>query len=152
MADDSVEILKRRPGVGIAVLVINNLYPNCVILGKRKGNIGAGLYQLPGGHLEFGESWEDAAYREVLEETGLQIKNIKYFYAVNSIVKEQNYHYVTVFMKAEVDEQGISEPINMEPDKCEGWKWVKWDELPSEDSLFWALKDFRKQQINPIFS
>ncbi|GFY53068.1 nucleotide triphosphate diphosphatase NUDT15 [Trichonephila inaurata madagascariensis] len=133
-------------------MVMNNLYPNCIILGKRKGSVGAGLYQLPGGHLEFGESWEDAAYREVLEETGICIKNITFCHVVNSVVKEHDYHYVTILMKSEVDETGITEPENLEPDKNEGWKWVNWNEMPSEDTLFWALRDFCKTRINPFLT
>jgi 8-oxo-dGTP diphosphatase len=34
------------------------------------GNLGAGLWTLPGGGMEFGESPEEAAMREVEEETG----------------------------------------------------------------------------------
>ncbi|GIX88008.1 nucleotide triphosphate diphosphatase NUDT15 [Caerostris extrusa] len=149
MSGDSLEIIK-RPGVGVAALVVNNQYPNSVILGKRKGSVGEGLYQLPGGHLEFGESWENAAYREVAEETGLTIKNIKYVYAVNSVVKDHNYHYVTIFMKGEIDESAIAEPVNLEPHKNEGWKWVKWDAIPSEN-LFWPLENFRQTGIDPFY-
>lgn len=32
-----------------------------------------GCYALPGGHLDFGESWEEAGRREVMEETGLEL-------------------------------------------------------------------------------
>ncbi len=66
------------------------------------------------------ESWEDAACREVCEETGIHITNVKFCHVVNTVVPDIDYHYVTIFMKGEVTECGPSEPENKEPDKCEG--------------------------------
>ena len=40
---------------------------------ERSGDPSGGLWSFPGGHLEWGESLEDAARREVAEETGLRI-------------------------------------------------------------------------------
>ncbi|MBS1180479.1 MAG: ndx1 [Proteobacteria bacterium] len=44
-----------------------------MLLVERSGDPSGGLWSFPGGHLEWGESLEDAARREVLEETGLRI-------------------------------------------------------------------------------
>ena len=37
-----------------------------------------GAYVIPGGHVELGERIEDALRREILEETGLRIRDIKF--------------------------------------------------------------------------
>lgn len=52
----------RRPGVGLGVFVI---HPDGerILVGKRLVKDGHGQWALPGGHLEFGESFEDCAKR-----------------------------------------------------------------------------------------
>jgi 8-oxo-dGTP diphosphatase len=56
-----------------------------------------GTFQLPGGHLEHGESFAATAARETLEETGLVVGNVKFLTATNDVFPEGK-HYVTVFV------------------------------------------------------
>lgn len=94
---------------------------------KGRGKLGAGEWALPGGHLEFAETFEQCAAREVLEETGLTLQNIRFERVENCIHTKDGKaaaHYVTIFMRGTVDEDAA--PQNLEPDKCEGWQWVEW--------------------------
>jgi 8-oxo-dGTP diphosphatase len=137
-----------RPGVGVGVIITSSSHTGCVLLGKRKGSTGEGLYALPGGHLEFGEEWVTCASREVKEECGVDLVNVQFCGVVNTVVRQVGYHYVTIFMRAELS--GTDEPINMEPNKCEGWGWYDWDKFPPEDQLFYPLKDFRATGYHPF--
>jgi 8-oxo-dGTP diphosphatase len=74
----------------------------------------------------------------VLEETGLDIQNVKFAHVTNDIMKDQNKHYITIFMIGECVPPpsflGISmhpRPRNLEPHKCEGWESYSWEELCS---------------------
>jgi ADP-ribose pyrophosphatase YjhB (NUDIX family) len=60
-----------------------------------------GTYALPGGHLEFQESFENCAARELEEETGLSVKleDVHFMTCTNNILhQDSGKHYVTIFM------------------------------------------------------
>jgi 8-oxo-dGTP pyrophosphatase MutT (NUDIX family) len=71
--------------VGTGVLLFRE---NKVLLQRRKDN---GLWGLPGGSLEPGESLEEAARREVLEEIGVVVDQLNLFGVYSG--KDQFYQY-----------------------------------------------------------
>ncbi|VDI34531.1 8-oxo-dGTP diphosphatase [Mytilus galloprovincialis] len=141
---------RERPKVGVGVFVTSEDHPNCVLVGIRKGSSGSGKYALPGGHLEFGEEWDECAIRETEEETGIRLKNVKTVTVMNCTVPEENYHYIDIFMQGEVDTTILREPKNMEPEKCEGWEWLHWDDKIPLDRCFKPLQMFIQNCNNPF--
>lgn len=133
---------EKRPKVGVGVIVLKE---GKVPLGKRYGSHGEGSWCLPGGHLEFGESLEDCARREVLEETGLQIKNIRFGTVTNDIFKEEDKHYITIYMATDYDSGELQ---NTNPERFEEWGWFEWGEFP--EPLFIPLRNLLKQNYNPF--
>jgi 8-oxo-dGTP diphosphatase len=114
---------EERPRVGIGVLVMRD---GKLLLGKRKGSHGAGEYAYPGGHLEHGESIQACAAREVLEETGMQIGEVRFLRVMNSM-RYAPRHYVDIAVVAETH----GDPVVREPDKVESWGWYSLDALPA---------------------
>ena len=136
-----------RPRIGVGVFVTHPARPGHILLGQRKGSAGCGTWALPGGHLEYGESWEECGAREVLEETGLEVSEMRTATVTNVVDPPNEYHYVVIFMKCVA--LGSGDATNMEPDKCEGWRWVAWDaELPTP--LFSTLSHLRSAGFDPF--
>ena len=113
----------KRPKVGIGMLVLRG---KKVLLGKRKGAHGEGEYAGLGGHLEYGESIEDCAKREAMEEAGIEIKNIRLLCVSN--IKKYDKHYLDIGLLVE---WAKNEPKIMESDRAESWDWYDLTNLPS---------------------
>ncbi|HZS03477.1 MAG TPA: NUDIX domain-containing protein [Blastocatellia bacterium] len=109
--------------VGMGVLVMRE---GRVLLGRRRGSHGDGYYAAPGGHIEFGESFAEAARREVREETGLEVTQLRLL-SVGNYLFDGSRHYVDVDF---VCEAPGGEPQLCEPEKCDGWAWYDPDALP----------------------
>ncbi len=148
----------KRPKVGLGVILMN-YDTRKVLLGKRKGSHGELTWSFPGGHLEWMETLQDCAEREMLEETGLHKKRPEYEFIQNYefidrnswkvtndfFVKEQK-HYITLHIRAKYL---TGEPQVMEPEKCEEWRWYKWEKLLQED-LFTPIKNLIREGYNPF--
>lgn len=117
------QIERERPKVGVGVIVLRD---GKILLGERLASHGSGTYSLPGGHLEFGETFEETAQREVAEETGLEDITIKGLVSVANDIAYDT-HYVTLCILTESAE---GEPYPAEPEKCQGWRWYDPDNLP----------------------
>ena len=109
-------------------------------------NKGSGLFC---GHdwsaSDFNEELEECAKREVMEETGVKIKNIKKGTFTNDMFKKEGKHYITLYVISEHDE---GEAKVMEPNRCEKWDWFEWGNLP--EPLFLPLKNALKEGFNPF--
>jgi len=114
----------RAPKVGVGVMVLKD---GKVLLGQRIGSHGAGEYAWPGGHLEYMESFEDCARREVREETGIEIDNVRFLFLSN-VKKYRPKHYVHIGLMAD---WLAGDPTVEEPDRCLGWGWHDLDSLPT---------------------
>ena len=113
-----------KPRIGVGVLVIKE---GKILLGKRKGAHGSGYYAPPGGNLEFKETVEACAIRELAEETGLKPLSLRLGPWTQDLIEEQK-HYISLFV---IIPEFEGEPQLLEPQKCDGWDWYAWDHLPS---------------------
>ena len=112
------------PKIGIGIIIFKE---GKILLGKRKGSHGEGEYQSPGGHLDYMESFEESARRELAGECGIEIDNIR-FQCIANVKEYAPKHYVLIGFTAE---WVSGEPQILEPEKCESWDWYDLDNLPS---------------------
>ncbi|MBX2991213.1 MAG: NUDIX hydrolase [Bacteroidetes bacterium] len=117
------------PRVGVGAVVFNDAR---VLLVKRGTPPSEGLWAIPGGRLELGESLQQAAEREILEETGVVIRAGSPVFTFDVIERnasgEIRFHYVIVDLAAEY----ISgEPIP--DDDAHEARWISEGELSDLD-------------------
>ena len=112
---------------------------NEVLLQFKSRGFGQGKWNGPGGKAEKGESLEQAVAREVKEETGLAVKDLKKMAELEFIFKEKADWNQLVYVFVSHDFAGVIKPSD------EGeLKWFKIGEIPYdkmwEDDAHWLPK------------
>lgn len=120
-----------QPRVGVGVIVC---WDGKFLLCLRKGSHAAGTWSIPGGHLEFGETIEECAKRELREEMGIEIDNIRFGAITTDIFKEEGKHYVSVWVVADWVRGGDN---CLEPEKLSDPTWVEFDNMPQPLAQWW---------------
>lgn len=121
----------KKVGVGFGVMLLRD---GKILLGRRHEDPekassllnGAGSWTMPGGKLHFGESFEEGARREVLEETGIRLNNVRVLCVNQDMVETA--HFITIGLFSD-DFEGDAKI--MEPDEITVWGWFDLDDLPS---------------------
>lgn len=116
-----------HPIPGVAGLIIKD---NKVLLTIRGKEPRKGLWGIPGGVVELGETLVEAVKREIFEETGLQVEPLELITVFDSISRDDagrvRYHYVLFEYLCEY----VSGDI-MAGDDAPDARWVSLDDLDS---------------------
>lgn len=92
------------PKIAVGAVVLKN---DEILLVKRKYPPSAGLWAVPGGHVEPGEELTKTVFRELEEETGLKAESAVPF-AITEFIKYDDsgslkYHYVIIDFLVDVE-------------------------------------------------
>jgi 8-oxo-dGTP diphosphatase len=116
-------------GVGVGAIIVDN--QGRLFLARRgpKAKNERGLWEFPGGSVEFGETMAAALRREMREEFGIEIVIGKLLDVVDHILKEEGQHWISPTYLCTL---AAGEPRIMEPEKCAEIAWFHPDEVPQE--------------------
>jgi len=127
--------------VGVGVLIRRG---DEVLLVRRHGAHGAGTWSTPGGHLEIGETPEDCARREALEEVGVTVGEVAFRALTNDVMESDGRHYVTLMMEGQLLD---GDPSPVAHEELSEVRWFRWDDLP--EPLFRPLLNLLEGRCYP---
>jgi 8-oxo-dGTP diphosphatase len=133
------------PVVGVGAVVIKD---GKVLLVERGVPPNKGVWAIPGGSLKLGETLQEGAEREILEETGITIKAGAPFYSFDFFERDSDgrirFHYVVVDMKGDY----ISGDVRGADDALDA-RWISPEELNDMPVSKNTLKILESMQFVP---
>lgn len=130
----------RRPFVAVGVVVFRD---DTVLLIRRGKPPRAGEWSLPGGSQDVGETVRETAAREVLEETGVRIREPDFLEVIDAIMRDPDgrvrYHYTLIDFQAEWES---GEPTAA--DDAQHAEWIPLDGLDDLDLWHKTVEVIRK--------
>ncbi|MFA6896701.1 MAG: NUDIX domain-containing protein [Patescibacteria group bacterium] len=120
-------------GIGVFALIKNGKGEILLTKAKsseKRGKDYEGIWSMSGGTLEFGETCEEGLEREIMEELGINISDIKLL-NYNDYIKDEK-HWLALNFSAQTKE----EARNMELEKNEEMKWFSLEDIPQNVSPY----------------
>jgi 8-oxo-dGTP diphosphatase len=112
-----------RPALTADVLVVTLEPSPRILLIRRKNAPFAGHWAIPGGFVDAGESAEQAAHRELLEEAGVQVPDLEQLFTASAPGRDPRGWTVTVAFLARI------RPDQIQPRAGDDAAEVGWFEL-----------------------
>lgn len=111
-----------------------------LLLTRRRGDYGDGMWHLPSGKLDASESVLAAAVREAEEEIGVLIdpEDLRHAHTVH-VAGSGPTPRLGLFFETR---RWLGEPVNREPEKCSAVEWFHRNHLP-EDVIPYPLAGIR---------
>ena len=116
----------RHPGIPTGVHVLLERDGRVLLMRRAGTGFFDGLYSLPGGHVEEGESLRMTALREMREELGIELAESA-LAVVGVVHRRSDTNRIDFFLRASV---WRGEPVIAEPDRCDDLRWCVPGELP----------------------
>ncbi|NTV36774.1 MAG: NUDIX domain-containing protein [Anaerolineaceae bacterium] len=134
-------------GVGVGAIIIRD---SRLFLSQR-GPLAKnerGLWEFPGGSVEFGETLAAALQREMREEYGIEIRVGELLDVADHILPDEGQHWVSPTYLCELT---AGEPEILEPGKCSQIGWFMPDEVPGNLTQItrYNLDNFKQRIIHP---
>lgn len=118
----------RHAGIPTGVHVVLEEGDRVLLMRRAGTGFFDGLYSLPGGHLEEGESLRDTAVREMREELGIDMDTAE-LAVVGVVHRRSDTNRIDFFLRAS---RWSGTPHIAEPDKCDDLRWFERGALPDE--------------------
>lgn len=107
-------------GVGVGAVILNEHGELFFAQRGPKASNERGLWEFPGGSVEFGETLAAALKREIYEEYGIEISVGELLDVIDHILPEEKQHWVSPTFICHI---AAGVPVIREPDKCTAIGW-----------------------------
>ncbi len=127
-------------GIIVHTVIINSEGKFLIIQRASDNDVYPSLWDIPGGTLETGEDPKEGAIREIKEETGLTVSDLKLFTYTSNIDKEKGIQFIRLIFKATYD----SGDVKLNPREHQDYGWINISDIDDYGMVYY-LPDVLKE-------